>query len=70
MRIKEQQYQLPNGEIAIIKSAVPEDAMQIKTHRELTSSETHFMAREPEDGQMNLERITEILKGVSESDTW
>lgn len=68
MRIKEQQYQLPNGEIAIIKSAGSEDAMQIKTHRELTSSETHFMAREPEDGQMNLERITEILKGVSESD--
>lgn len=67
MRIKEQQYIFSNGEIAIIKSAGPEDALQIKEHREATAAETHFMAREPEDGQMNLERITDILKGISES---
>ena len=68
MKIKEQHFQLPNGELVTIKSAGPEDALQIKEHREATAAETHFMARDPEDGPMNLERITEILKGISESE--
>ena len=61
MRINEQKYILPDGREIVIKSAGPEDALKVKLHREATSAETHFMAREPEDGQFNLEKITEIL---------
>lgn len=68
MRIKEQKYLLPDGREVIIKSAGPEDAMKVKLHREATANETHFMAREPEDGQLCLERITEILGSIAESD--
>ena len=65
MRIKEQKYILPDGREITIKSAGPEDALKVKHHREATSAETHFMAREPEDGQFNLEKITEILGSVA-----
>ena len=61
MRINEQKYILPDGREIVIKSAGPEDALKVKLHREATSAETHFMAREPEEGQFNLEKITEIL---------
>ena len=68
MIIEEKQYFLPDGREITIKSAGPEDAMKVKLHREATSAETHFMAREPEDGQFNLEKITEILGSIAESD--
>ena len=68
MRIKEQTYILPDGQEITIKSASPEDALKVKLHREATSAETHFMAREPEDGQLNLERITDILSGIADSE--
>ena len=42
--------------------------MKVKFHREATSAETHFMARYPEDGTFNLERFTEMLKTIEESD--
>ena len=65
MRIEEQKYILPDGREIIIKSAGPEDAMKVKLHRERASAETHFMAREPEDGQFSLEKITEILGNIN-----
>lgn len=68
MRIKEQKFLLPDGREVTIKSAGPEDAMKVKLHREAVSAETHFMAREPEDGPFNLERIKEILGSIAESD--
>ena len=68
MRIKEQKFLLPDGREVTIKSAGPEDAMKVKPHREAVSAETHFMAREPEDGPFNLERIKEILGSIAESD--
>ena len=68
MRIKEQYYTLPTGETVTIRSAGPEDAMQVKKLRETTSAETHFMAREPEDGQMNAERVADVMKTVAESE--
>ena len=60
MKIAERNYELPNGKNVIIKSAGAEDAMKVKLHREATSAETHFMARYPEDGQFDLERLTNI----------
>ena len=61
MRIEEHKYILPDGREITIRSAGSEDAMKVKLHREATSAETHFMAREPEDGQFSLEKTTEIL---------
>ena len=68
MRIEEKKYMLPSGEEVIIKSAGPEDSMKVKLHREATSAETHFMARYPEDGQFNIERLTDMLKTIADSD--
>ena len=68
MKIEEKTFLFPDGERAIIRSAGPEDALLVKTHREVTSAETHFMAREQEDGQMNLQRITDILAEVEKSE--
>ena len=68
MRIKERIYTLPDGREITIKSAGPEDAMKVKLHREATAAETHFMAREPEDGPMDLEVIREGLAGFAESE--
>ena len=68
MKIAERKYDLPNGEIVIIKSAGADDALKVKLHREATSAETHFMARYPEDGQFNLERLTTMLKTIEESE--
>lgn len=68
MRIEETKYILPDGREILIKSAGPEDAMKVKLHREATAGETHFMAREPEDGPFNLERIKEGLSSFAESE--
>ena len=59
---------LPDGREVTIKSAGPEDAMKVKLLREASAAETHFMAREPEDGPFYLERVKEILGSMSESD--
>ncbi len=67
MRIEEQTFQLPDGRVATIRSAGPEDAMQVKLLREATAGETHFMARYPEDGPLDLAKITEIQKAITES---
>ena len=68
MRIKEQKYFLPDGREITIKSAGPEEALKVKLHREAVSAETHFMAREPEDGQFSLERVEEMLGHMADSD--
>ncbi|MCR5671069.1 MAG: GNAT family N-acetyltransferase [Butyrivibrio sp.] len=68
MRIKERKYFLPDGQEVTIRSSGPEDAQKVKLHRELTSAETHFMAREPEDGPFNLEKVVEGLAVVAESE--
>ena len=38
MKIEERYFLFPNGEKAIVRSAGPEDALLVKTHRELTAS--------------------------------
>lgn len=68
MKIKEQRFILPDGCEVTIKSAGPEDAMKIKLHREATAGETHFMARKPEDGQIDLQLIRAGIHSISESD--
>ena len=69
MKIKERSYTLPDGRVLQIRSACGCDALRIKRHREATAAETHFLAREPEDGQMDGERIRSILEIVEKSGT-
>lgn len=69
MFINEVEYVFPNGEKANIRSANVDDAEAIKDLRETTSKETHFMARCPEDGPMNLENIRNGIQSMASSDT-
>lgn len=57
MLIEERKFTLSDGREVDIRSAIPDDAMKIKRLRETTTSETHFLAREPEDGPFNAEHI-------------
>lgn len=68
MLIKESEYTFPNGEKAIIRSARVADAEALKDLRETTSRETHYMARCPEDGPMNIENIRRGLESMEESE--
>ncbi|MBE5905206.1 MAG: GNAT family N-acetyltransferase [Lachnospiraceae bacterium] len=68
MRIEQREIVLKTGETVVIRSAKPEEAEKIRKLRETTSAETHFMAREPEDGQMDRERIRSITEAVYNSE--
>lgn len=49
MRIAETAYPLPDGRVLTIRSAEPKDAVSLAAHRRITSGETPFMARYPEE---------------------
>ena len=68
MKIKQQKFILPNGKEVTIRSAVAEDAQKVKEHREATAAETYFMARYPEDGPFNLDRLKGNLESVAEDE--
>ena len=59
---------LPDGRNITIKSAGPEDALKIKLHREKVCRETHFLAREPEDGPWNPEMIRARFESIANDD--
>ena len=67
MRIRERSFRFPDGREALIRSAGPEEAELIRAHREATAAETHFMAREPEDGPMDPERIRAGIEAIERS---
>ena len=69
MRIRERTFRFPDGREALIRSAGPEDAELVRAHREATSAETHFMAREPEDGQPDPEKTRTVIEAVDRSET-
>lgn len=56
MLIEPREFQWNNQKIQI-RSALPEDAAKLKEHRGATSAETYFMARYPEDGGFELDKI-------------
>ena len=59
MRIKqEQEYMLPTGERIVLRSALSSDATALRRHREIVTSETHFLTRSAE------ERAREDLCGM------
>lgn len=50
-----------------IRSALPEDAKKLKVHREATAAETHFMARYPEDGDFDLDKMRNGIESMRDS---
>lgn len=50
-----------------IRSALPEDAKKLKAHREATAAETHFMARYPEDGDFDFDKVRNGIESMRDS---
>lgn len=50
-----------------IRSALPEDAKKLKAHREATAAETHFMARYPEDGEIDFGKMRNGIESMRDS---
>ena len=57
-----------NERIIEIRSALPEDAEKLKAQREATAAETHFMARYPEDGDFDLDKMRSGIEGMRDSE--
>lgn len=66
MKIEPRMFTLPNGEMLTVRSLCAEDAEALNAFRNATYSETHFMARYPEEGA-NLEVMQNRLEGCVES---
>ena len=66
MKIVPCAFQLPNGELLTVRSLCADDAETLNAFRLATYSETHFMARYPEEGA-NLETVRKVLAGGEKS---
>ena len=66
MRIAETACPLPDGRLLTIRSARPSDAASVAEHRRITSGETHFMARCPEECTQDADRLTASLQAMEE----
>ena len=50
MKIEPRTFTLPNGEVLTVRSLCADDAEALSAFRNAIYSETHFMARYPEEG--------------------
>ena len=66
MKIEPRMFTLPNGEVLTVRSLCADDAEALSAFRNAIYSETHFMARYPEEG-VNLEAMQNRLEGCVES---
>ena len=66
MKIAPRAFQLPNGELLTVRSLCTEDAEALEVFRCATYSETHFMARYPEECT-SLEAVQKGLAGSESS---
>lgn len=66
MKIEPRMFTLPNGEVLTVRSLCADDAEALDAFRNATYSETHFMARYPEEGA-SLEAMRNRLAGCGES---
>ena len=66
MRIAKTAYPLPDGRVLTIRSAEPKDAASLALHRCITSGETPFMARYPEECTRDAEALAGWLHGMAE----
>ena len=66
MKIEPRTFTLPNGEVLTVRSLCADDAEALSAFRNAIYSETHFMARYPEEGA-SLEAMRNGLAGCVES---
>ena len=66
MKVKEREIQLKNGQIATMRSPGPEDAEAVDAHRYLTSAQTHYMGRNPEEVDLDTEARKKWLTALEE----
>ena len=66
MIIQEKEITLKNGQNVILRSPGAEDAEAVIRHIQITSGETHFMARYPEEFTMTVEEEQAFLKKLAE----
>lgn len=67
MIFTEKKIVLKNGETAILRSPYPADAAQMLRYLQMTSGETEFMLRYPEECTMTVEQEENFLEGVRAS---
>lgn len=67
MRIREENFTLKNGKMVVIRSAAADDWQLLSEHRRITSGETHFMARYPEECDFQEARMRAYLTAAEES---
>ena len=66
MKIEPRTFTRPNGEVLTVRSLCADDAEALSAFRNAIYSETHFMARYPEEGA-SLEAMRNGLAGCGES---
>ena len=67
MLIKPQQIKMKSGFTIEIRSATALDAEEIANHRKITSAETYYMARYPEECAFDMETMRSMLKNIESS---
>ena len=67
MRIREENFSLADGRTLVLRSAVADDWERLAEHRRITSGETHFMARWPEECSFNADRMRAYLTAAENS---
>lgn len=65
MRIQEKEIILKDGRSVLLRSPGPEDAAAVEEHRRVTSEETYFMARYPEERQSDVEAMGRWISALS-----
>lgn len=64
MIIEKKKIYLNDGRELILRSPVPQDAAALLKHKKITSEETYYMARYPEEINMTVEKQAEQLNAI------
>lgn len=67
MKIEPRTFTLPNGEVLAVRSVSAADAETYCKFKNTTYRETHFLARDPEEGHYELEKVRNGLAACEES---
>lgn len=67
MMIKQRKITLVNDKTIIIRSALPEDARSLIEHRVITSGETYFLGRYPEEVTTDINFISKFIADMKSS---
>ena len=68
MIFKPMSVQLKDGRIAMLRNAEPEDAQELIDYLKITSAETPFLLRNPEEVHITLEQEIEFINSRKESE--